>query len=132
MEASASEFGYCPPPPTKPSAGDHFIVEELLDFSNDDGVVNDGAFDNNNNNNNNNNNLAGGNSNSNSNSNSTDSSSVVTPVDSCNSSFSGNNDLNFPPGGDMGSQFSGDLCVPVSIKLFEFEMGNYFIFSGLW
>ncbi|KAJ8443388.1 hypothetical protein Cgig2_018821 [Carnegiea gigantea] len=115
MEASASEFGYCPQPPTKPSAGDHFIVEELLDFSNDDAVVNEGGFDNNNNNH-----LAAANSNS------TDSSSVVTPVDSCNSSFSGNNDLNFPTAGDMGSQFSGDLCVPYD-ELAELEWLSNFV-----
>ncbi|OVA08555.1 zinc finger protein [Macleaya cordata] len=76
--------------------GDHFIVEDLLDFSNEDAVIGaDGTFDN----------ITG---------NSTDS-SIVTVVDSCNSSFSGydpnlSSDLgsrNFPD-----AQFSGDLCVP--------------------
>ncbi|XP_041020195.1 GATA transcription factor 9-like [Juglans microcarpa x Juglans regia] len=78
------------------AAGDHFIVEDLLDFSNDDAVVTDGTFD-----------TAAGNS---------IDSSTVTVVDSCNSSFSGG-DQNFV--GSFGCRnfsdghFSSDqLCVP--------------------
>lgn len=101
---------------TAAGGGDHFIVEDLLDFSNDDGGVNDGGFDN----------LTG-------NSNSTDSSSVVTPVDSCNSSFSGNNDLNFPPAGDIvcrsfsDTRFSSDLCVPYEELGAELEWLSNFV-----
>ncbi|ESW12981.1 hypothetical protein PHAVU_008G157600 [Phaseolus vulgaris] len=75
---------------------DHFIVEDLLDFSNDDAVIADSIFDS----------LPV---------NSTDSSNV-TAVDSCNSSsFSGYDPHTIP---DIGSRnlsdghFSGDLSVP--------------------
>ncbi|KAH9618571.1 hypothetical protein KSS87_013621 [Heliosperma pusillum] len=68
------EFGYgaSKRTPERRVSADQFIVEDLLDFSNDDGVIFDDG-------------------NSNSNSNSSDSSIVVTPPDSGNS-FSGNND----------------------------------------
>lgn len=81
---------------TVAGTGDHFVVEEFLDFSNEDTVIADAAFDA----------VAG---------NSTDS-STVTVVGSCNSSnFSscGPNFLN-----DIGcrnfadGQFSSELCVP--------------------
>ncbi|KAL5558660.1 hypothetical protein UlMin_034871 [Ulmus minor] len=79
------------------NGADHFVVEDLFDFSNDDdAIVTDGGFDN----------VTG---------NSTDS-STLTVIDSCNStSFSGY-DPNFA--GDIGCrnlpdpQFSSDLCVP--------------------
>ncbi|KAF5461629.1 hypothetical protein F2P56_017708 [Juglans regia] len=79
------------------AAGDHFIVEDLLDFSNDDAVVTDGTFD-----------TAAGNS---------IDSSTVTVVDSCNSSSFSGGDQNFV--GSFGCRnfsdgyFSSDqLCVP--------------------
>ncbi|KAK9282138.1 hypothetical protein L1049_005050 [Liquidambar formosana] len=73
-------------PEQKP--GEHFTVEDLLDFSNEEDVMTDGFFDT----------ITG---------NSTDS-STVTVVDSCNSSVSGNVGCrSFSEG-----QFSGDLCVP--------------------
>jgi hypothetical protein len=83
----------------KTAAGDHFIVEDLLDFSNDDddAVIADGAFD-----------TATGNS---------IDSSTLTVVDSCNSSSFSGGDPNFV--GEMGCRnfadghFSSDLCVPV-------------------
>lgn len=84
---------------SKPGGGgDHFIVEDLLDFSNEDAVITDGSsFDT----------VTG---------NSTDS-STVSIVESCNSSsFSGSEPWY---NGDSGSrnfaddQFSSDLCVPV-------------------
>ncbi|XXG45856.1 hypothetical protein AAC387_Pa02g0825 [Persea americana] len=75
---------------------EHFLIEDLLDFSNEDAVAPAGeAFD-----------SGTGNS--------TDS-STVTVVDSCNSSFSGS-EPHFS--GDLSqrsftdSHFSGDLCVP--------------------
>lgn len=68
--------------------GEHFTIDDLLDFSHDEPMVTDGFLDN----------VAG---------NSTDS-STVTVVDSCNSSVTGNRSF-----GD--SHFSGDLCVPVNI-----------------
>lgn len=83
---------------SKTNGGDHFIVEELLDFSNEDAVATDGgAIDN----------VTG---------NSTDS-STVTVVDSCNSSSFSGCEPNFA--GDVGCRnfsdghFSSDLCVPV-------------------
>ncbi len=79
---------------TKSAAAEHFIVEDLLDFPNDEAVVTDGGkFDP-----------------------LTADSSLVTAVDSCNSSFSGG-EPHFS--GDMGcrnftdAHFSNDLCVPV-------------------
>ncbi|XP_058115034.1 GATA transcription factor 12-like [Magnolia sinica] len=92
---------------TDPKSGDHFIIEDLLDFSNEDAVAvvadDDGTFD-----------AAAGNS--------TDS-STVTAVDSCNSSFSGS-ELHFSS--ELGcrnlsdAHFSGDLCVPYD-QLVELE-----------
>ncbi|XP_022752214.1 GATA transcription factor 9-like [Durio zibethinus] len=88
--------------PEKPATGDHFIVEDLLDFSNEDAAITDDAFDSS---------VAG---------NSTDS-STVTAVDSCNSSsFSGceqNLAVNIGCRGFTDGQFAGDLSVPVSSPL---------------
>ncbi|KAF9613562.1 hypothetical protein IFM89_008953 [Coptis chinensis] len=92
---------------TKP--GDHFIIEDLLDFSNEDIAIGDGTFDN----------ITG---------NSTDS-STVTVVDSCNSSYSGS-EPHFT--GDMAchslpdAQFSGELCVPYD-DLAELEWLSNFV-----
>lgn len=94
--------------------GDHFMVEDLLDFPNDDDIMTDGFFDT----------VTG---------NSTDS-STVTVVDSCNSSFSGN-EPHFS--GDVGcrnftdAQFSGELCVPV-ISQAEVEYSNLFAVTLLF
>ncbi|KAL5576940.1 hypothetical protein UlMin_018639 [Ulmus minor] len=86
--------------------GEHFTVDDLLDFSNDDAMVTDGFFDN----------VAG---------NSTDS-STVTVVDSCNSSASGG-ELQFSGNRSFGdSQFSGDLCVPYD-DLAELEWLSNFV-----
>ena len=77
-------------------ASDHFIVEDLLDFSNDDAIIADATFDS----------VPG---------NSTDS-STVTAVDSCNSSSFSGCDPNFVANGSRNlieGHFSGDLCVPV-------------------
>ncbi|KAJ9702286.1 hypothetical protein PVL29_004161 [Vitis rotundifolia] len=79
---------------TKPGGGDHFIIEDLLDFSNDDAVITDGTFDT----------VTGT---------STDS-STFTIVDSCNSVSGCEPQF----AGDIGSRnytdahFSSDLCVP--------------------
>ena len=84
----------------KPGENFNFTIEDLLDFSNDDGIISEGAlFDN----------VTG---------NSTDSSTVT-----CNSSASGG-DNSFA--GNFGgrrssnsfadSQFSGELCVPVNFS----------------
>lgn len=73
--------------------GEHFAIDDLLDFSNDDAMVTDGFFDN----------VAG---------NSMDS-STVTAVDSCNSSVSGGEQQFSGNRSFSDSQFSGDLCVPV-------------------
>ncbi|OVA20249.1 zinc finger protein [Macleaya cordata] len=93
-------------------AADQFIIEDLLDFSNEDAILGDGTFDC----------ITTGNS--------TDSASSVTFVDSsCNSSISGN-DPNFS--GDFGSRdfpdapFSNDLCVPYD-DLAELEWLSNFV-----
>ncbi|KAI3983732.1 hypothetical protein MKX01_001136 [Papaver californicum] len=86
-------------------AGDHFIIDDLLDFSNAEVEGGGNTFDNNNS-------ITAGNS--------TDSNSVLTAVDSCNSSFSGYNDShlrNFPE----HPHFSNDLCVPQYDELVELE-----------
>ncbi|XAR69292.1 hypothetical protein NMG60_11000823 [Bertholletia excelsa] len=101
-----------PPSDTKAAAGgggEHFAVDDLLDFPGDDTLVADGIFDG----------VHGA---------STESSSV-TVVDSCNSSLSGS-DPNCP--GDMGcrsvadAQFSSDLCVPYD-DLAELEWLSNFV-----
>lgn len=74
------------------STGEHFIIEDLLDFPNDDVLVTDATFDN----------VTGT---------STDS-SAVTVVDSCNSSVSAN-EPHFNGNLADHAQFSNDLCVPV-------------------
>ncbi|XVF48543.1 hypothetical protein PTKIN_Ptkin03bG0199200 [Pterospermum kingtungense] len=104
-----SQFGA----PEKPAAGvDHFIVEDLLDFSNEDAVVTDATFDSSS--------VAG---------HSTDS-STVTAVDSCNSSsFSCREtklSADFGCRGFTDSQFSGDLCVPCD-DLAELEWLSNFV-----
>ncbi|KAJ4958801.1 hypothetical protein NE237_025912 [Protea cynaroides] len=92
-----------------PKSGDNFFIDDLLNFSNEDVIVNDGTF----------NSVTG---------NSTDS-STVTAVDSCNSSFSGG-DIHYS--GDLGcsnfadAQFSGDLCVPYD-ELAELEWLSNFV-----
>ncbi|MCL7028505.1 hypothetical protein MKW94_016438 [Papaver nudicaule] len=84
--------------------GDHFVIDDLLDFSNAEVEGGGNTFGDN----------------------STDSNSVVTAVDSCNSSFCGTYDTNnhsndnhlrnFPE----HPQFSNDLCVPYD-ELVELE-----------
>ncbi|KAL9230341.1 hypothetical protein vseg_005705 [Gypsophila vaccaria] len=103
-----SEFGSCVPIDRRVS-DDKFIVEDLLDFSNED------VFDKDTRNNNNINN----NNNSNSNNSSDDASIVVTPPDSGNSSF----DVGFPSG---DGPLSGDLCVPCD-DLAELEWFSNFM-----
>lgn len=73
---------------------EHFTIDDLLDFSNEDAMVTDGFFDN----------VAGS---------STDS-SMVTVIDSCNSSVCGGEPRLSGNRSFGDSQFSGDLCVPVS------------------
>ncbi|XP_022756352.1 GATA transcription factor 12-like [Durio zibethinus] len=97
--------------PDKPAAGDRFIVEDLLDFSNEDAIITDSIFDSS---------VVG---------HSTDS-STVTAVDSCNSlSFSGC-EPNFA--GDIGCRgftdghFAGDLYVPID-DLAELEWLSNFV-----
>ncbi|GMG99079.1 hypothetical protein Nepgr_000919 [Nepenthes gracilis] len=114
----APEFGYCSQQfaqekrQSEAKTGDHFTVEDLLDFSNDDGIINDGAFDS-------------------ITVNSTDS-STVTVLDSCNSSFTGANPHLVHVGCDIGCQnfadmhFSSDLCVPCD-DLAELEWLSNFV-----
>ncbi|KAI5354622.1 hypothetical protein L3X38_007517 [Prunus dulcis] len=91
---------------------DHFMVEDLLDFSNDDAVITDGGatFDN----------VTG---------NSTDS-STLTDIDSCNSSSLSGSKPNVIL--DIGSRniaegpFSSDLCVPYE-DLAELEWLSNFV-----
>lgn len=93
MEEVPESFppAYCSQfPPEKHASGDHFVVEDLLDFSNEDAVANDSPFDESS--------VAGNNSTE---------SSTVTVVDSCNS-LSAASEPNF--GAD--AQFAGDLSVP--------------------
>ncbi|KAF3450702.1 hypothetical protein FNV43_RR06791 [Rhamnella rubrinervis] len=85
---------------------EHFTIDDLLDFSNEDAVVTDGFLDN----------VAGS---------STDS-STVTVVDSCNSSVCGG-EPQLPGNRSFGdSQFSGDLCVPYD-DLAELEWLSNFV-----
>ncbi|XP_038899153.1 GATA transcription factor 9-like [Benincasa hispida] len=96
--------------PEKTKAAEHFTIDDLLDFSNEDAIMTDGFFDY----------VAGS---------STDS-STVTAVDSCNSSVSGGDHHHFH--GNIGSrsfdesQFSGDLCVPCD-DLAELEWLSNFV-----
>ena len=91
--------------PEKTKAAEHFTIDDLLDFSNEDAIMTDGCFDN----------VAGT---------STDS-STVTAVDSCNSSVSGS-DHHF--NGNIGSRsfdesrFSDDLCVPVGFIMLRIRL----------
>ncbi|XP_022731735.1 GATA transcription factor 12 [Durio zibethinus] len=97
--------------PEKPAAGDHFIVEDLFDFSNEDAVITDGTFDSS---------VAGHSTNS----------STVTAVESCNSSSFSGCEPNLA--GDIGcrgftdGQFAGDLCVPYD-DLAELEWLSNFV-----
>ncbi|XP_068314331.1 GATA transcription factor 12-like [Pyrus communis] len=91
--------------------GDHFMVEDLLDFSNDDdAVITDGgcpaAFDN----------VIG---------NSTDS-SPINVIDSCNSSSLSGSEPNFGPRNLTEGPFSSDLCVPCD-DLAELEWLSNFV-----
>ncbi|XP_038886306.1 GATA transcription factor 12-like [Benincasa hispida] len=106
---------------TATAGPEHFIVEELLDFSNDDdGVVGDGGglFYNTNNGNNNNNNST--------------ESSAVTVIESCNSSsFSGcepnSSFLEDISGSNLAdAHFSSELCVPYD-DLAELEWLSHFV-----
>ncbi|KAF5741660.1 GATA transcription factor 12-like [Tripterygium wilfordii] len=73
--------------------GDHFAIDDLLDFSNDDAIMTDGFFHH---------------SSDNVIRNNSSDSFLLASIDSCNSSVSGveNNFIG------VGSQFSGELCVP--------------------
>ncbi|XP_015894579.2 GATA transcription factor 9 [Ziziphus jujuba] len=86
--------------------GEHFTIDDLLDFSNEDAMVTDGFFDN----------VAGT---------STDS-STVTVVDSCNSSVCGGEPQLSGNRSFSESQFSGDLCVPYD-DLAELEWLSNFV-----
>ncbi|WOL14632.1 GATA transcription factor 12 [Canna indica] len=109
--------GYCRPgtprcAPEKAAGGDHFVVEDLLDFSNEEQEGEGGGwgFD-----------AAAGNS--------TDDSSTVTAVDCCSNSFSGcephfTGDLSFKAFADAG--LSGDLCGPHE-ELAELEWLSNFV-----
>ncbi|EEF45853.1 conserved hypothetical protein [Ricinus communis] len=93
---------------SKPS---DFMVEDLLDFSNEDAVITDASFDN----------VTG---------NSTDS-STVTIVDSCNSSSFSGCEPCFNGAADVGSRnfadahFSNDLCVPLSSNGYQISSRNH-------
>ncbi|KAI4355594.1 hypothetical protein L6164_004352 [Bauhinia variegata] len=90
-------------------AGEPFVIDDLLDFSNEDAIVSDGFFGN----------VAG---------NSTEPSSV-TAVDSCNSSISGNDNRlpgNVASRGFGDPHFSGELCVPYD-DLAELEWLSNFV-----
>ncbi|XVF35430.1 hypothetical protein REPUB_Repub18cG0145100 [Reevesia pubescens] len=95
----------------KPTAGDHFIVEDLLDFSNEDAVITDCAFDSS---------VAG---------HSTDS-STVTAVNNCNSTLFSGCEPNLASGigcrGSTNAQFAGELCVPYD-DLAELEWLSNFV-----
>ncbi|XP_050222593.1 GATA transcription factor 12 [Mercurialis annua] len=90
---------------SKPGAADHFMVEDLLDFSNDEDTAISDAFDN----------VTG---------NSADSSSV-TVVDTCNSSAS-EPAFNAANAGTDAANFSNDLCVPYD-DLAELEWLSNFV-----
>lgn len=104
----------------KTTGGDHFIVEDLLDFSHDeDAVITDASatFDN----------VAG---------NSTES-STVTAVDSCNSSSLSGGETNIA--GDVACRnfadghFSNDLCVPVILfSSLNFEIIKSILFCYIF
>ncbi|XVE71013.1 hypothetical protein DITRI_Ditri10aG0115800 [Diplodiscus trichospermus] len=103
---------YCSPfTPEKTMSGDHFIVEDLLDFSNKDAVIIDGTLDFS---------VAA---------HSTDSSTVMI-IDSCNSSSFSGCEPNLA--GDIGcrgfidGQFGDDLCVPFD-DLVELEWLSNFM-----
>lgn len=87
----------------KPS--EHFVVDDLLDFSNEIGMINEGIFEN-----------AAGNS--------TDS-SVVTAIDSCNSSISGGEPQFSSNRISDDCQFAGELCVPVSSIILFIRLSAY-------
>lgn len=86
--------------PEKQKTTEHFTVDDLLDFSNEDAVMADGFLDN-------------------VTANSTDS-STVTAVDSCNSGSRPHFSACIGSRSFADSQFSGDLCVPVIPQIFDF------------
>ncbi|KAK7859937.1 GATA transcription factor 9 [Quercus suber] len=92
--------------PEKQKTTEHFTVDDLLDFSNEDAVMADGFLDN-------------------VTANSTDS-STVTAVDSCNSGSRPHFSACIGSRSFADSQFSGDLCVPYD-DLAELEWLSNFV-----
>lgn len=98
--------------PEKQKTTEHFTVDDLLDFSNEDAVMADGFLDN-------------------VTANSTDS-STVTAVDSCNSGSRPHFSACIGSRSFADSQFSGDLCVPVIPQIFDFFFLNFKVSISLF